>query len=275
MLLAAALGALLAVSPAQDRIAFGSKSGIYVIRPDGGGLRQLTAFWDEQPAWSPDGRRIAFARVEGGISRIYVMQADGSVVSRLTPGAIGGTHPTWSPDGTRIAFERDTSKEDGTVGIYVIRADGGGLRKVVSSRRYDFSPSWSPDGRSIAFQRGLGSVFVVGVNGRGLHELGAASSGNPVWSPDGKRLAFDATTTAGGRPRIGVYVMNADGSDRRLLRYGFAQPSWSPDGRRLAVWRITKTGKGAIYILDSQTRKIRWLTTLSYAESPSWRTLSP
>jgi Tol biopolymer transport system component len=257
---------------AAGRIAFGSKTGIFVVLPDGSELTRLTSSWDEEPAWSRDGRRIAFTRVRASIGQIYAMNADGSSVRRLTSGPTDSTHPSWSPDGRFVAFEHDTSAVDGKVGIYVMRADGTHVRRLVSSTEFDFSPAWSPDGRQIVFERGFGAAFVVNVDGGGLRRIGRGRASNPAWSPDGKRLAYDSETVVRGRPRLALYVMNADGSGRKLIRYGFAQPSWSPDGERLAVFRIVGGGKGAIYVVEARPGgRVRLVTSRAFAEGPSWQ----
>lgn len=92
-------------------------------------------------AWSPDGRKIAFVSYRDGNMEIYVMNADGSGVTRLTNHPGSDAHPAWSPDGRKIAFQSD---RDGNSEIYVMNADGSGVTRLTYSPAYDGEPAWSP-----------------------------------------------------------------------------------------------------------------------------------
>ena len=146
---------------AHAQIAFSSDRGgdmnIYVMDEDGKNVVQLTDHpqVDSTPAWSPDGRLIAFSSLRDelpnthGNSEIYIMDSDGGNPTRLTqePNSID-TLPAWSPYGNRIAF---ASNRDGTGDIYVMDADGGNLGRLTHDEwnrsPYDWAPSWSPSGR--------------------------------------------------------------------------------------------------------------------------------
>jgi TolB protein len=98
--------------------------------------------------WSPDGRHIAFASKKDGNAAIYVMDADGSNVNKLTNSVDNDYDPAWSPDGKSIAFVSD---RDGTSQIYVMSADGNNQGRITNSSGWNRFPAWSPDGKSIAF----------------------------------------------------------------------------------------------------------------------------
>jgi Tol biopolymer transport system component len=107
-----------------------STEAIFVVKPDGSGLRRLT--WERwsayrAPAWSPDGRRLAVVADRDGNSEVYVMNADGSRRRNVTVNPAYDGDPTWSPDGRRIAF---VSNRDGVYGVYVMNADGSGQRAL-------------------------------------------------------------------------------------------------------------------------------------------------
>ena len=94
-----------------------------------------------EPVWSPDGTRIAFESFREGNGDIYVMNADGSGLTRLTSDPALDSSPSWSPDGTRIAFE---SSREGNINIYVIDADGSNLARLTDDPAVDKDPVWSP-----------------------------------------------------------------------------------------------------------------------------------
>ena len=102
----------------------------------------------QTPAWSPDGRKLAFVSRRDGNSEIYVINADGSGQENLTQHPARDSHPSWSRDGRKLAF---VSRRDGNSEIYVMNADGSGLRNVTRAPSNDLGPAWSPDGGAIAF----------------------------------------------------------------------------------------------------------------------------
>ena len=235
-------------SPNGRRIAFVSRrdgnAEVYVMNADGSGKRNLTrdrASDDDYPTWSHDGRKLAFLRVPHGAGRarrgpqLYVMNADGSGLSRLTHPALGMYRLVWSPDGRTIYYGR-----------YLVSTDGSGSRMLPY---ITLTPVWSPDGRRIAFTRpregqtGPGpccdpspaDIYVMNADASGTRRLthNAGYNAEPAWSPDGRKIAFRSTRD-GNRE---IYAMNADGSNQRNLTRNPAKdsrPSWSPDGRRIA-----------------------------------------
>jgi Tol biopolymer transport system component len=207
---------------------------LYSVLPSGQG-RRLLVRGGEQPAWSPDRRRIAFAG--GGIvgrEGIWVVNADGRGARRLT-GRPGDGDPTWTPDGRRILFRRDAQT---SFDLWVVPVAGGKAAPLLQTpKANELAPDWSPDGRRIAFQStrsGEIQIWVLSLRTRQARQLtrGTASF-SPDWAPDGRRVAY-AT-----RGRIAV--ADADRSRARLLPTGTPRgadsPAWSPDGRRIAFQR--------------------------------------
>jgi hypothetical protein len=211
------------------------------------------------PAWSPDGRRIAFARrqARNTSSDIWVMNASGTRTRRLTRDRDGpiDREPAWSPDGSQIVWVRSIALRSSSE-LWIMRADGGDKRRLVPGGpvHYDAGPAWSPDGRRIAFtsNRAGGSpqIFTVESDGSNLRRLtrGPAMTGSPAWSPDGRRIAFERTR---GELGIDLWLMGPDGSAKtRLTRGpgGEAQPAWAPAGDRL-VFSSYPPGGGPTDIL--------------------------
>ena len=253
----------------QDPQTAGLNAGVdlWTIAASGGGARRLVGGqgWDETPAWSPDGNRIAFARSvyapgEPDVALIgvdvWTVAADGRGRRNLTRDA-GSTSPVWSPGGRRIAFARGD-------GVLVVRRDGSRKRRIV--RRDDpAAPTWSPDGHRIAFIP-PGELRIVGATGRGQRLLarGADSGSSPSWSPDGSRIAFD-----GRRTVEGVFVVPWRGGRSRLLARGFVEPAWSPDGRTVAVVRAGTPREAGLFLVVARGGRPHRLTR-GLDTQPEW-----
>ncbi len=194
--------------------------------------------------------RIAFESLRDANNEIYVMDADGSGVTRLTHNPGIDHAPAWSPDRRRIAF---MSSRDGNLEIYLMNADGTGVTRLTNSNAEEWYPAWSPDGRRIAFvlYRGDNEIYVMNADGSGQVNLtnNPAWDTYPTWSPDSRRIAF--ASNRGGNSEI--YVMNADGSGVTRLTNNPAndsQPSWSPEGGWI-VFVSTRDGNEEIYLMHA------------------------
>lgn len=191
-------------SPNSRRIAYRSlrrlasdgdlgSAHIYTVPSSGGARVQLTsgAGINTDPAWSPDGARIAFASNRDGNYDIYVMDADGSDVVQLTtddigPPVVNNRYPTWSPDGTSIAYASNRLEHNEE--IYVLDVDGPDpVERLTDNPAIDRWPTWSPGGSRIAFASNRGGTFDIfsmdAVDGSGLTKLtsGTARKTEPSW----------------------------------------------------------------------------------------------
>jgi Tol biopolymer transport system component len=201
---------------------------------------------DNLPAWSPDGKRIAFSSYREENWDIYVLDVEdlpqGTVSDKLTRLTIHPDNdlaPTWSPDGTRLAFTHveDTNGNgylDGqdTGEIYMMNADGSNMIRLTDNLANEGGPAWSPDGTRIAFwstRDANQEIYVMNADGSGQMNLSnhLAKDTHPTWSPDSRRLAFVSDRDGNDE----IYLMNADGSGQTNLTHNPAQdqdPAWGP-----------------------------------------------
>ena len=172
---------------------------------------------------------------------VYVINANGTGLIRLTDDPVAEFDPTWSPDGTSIAYRRQVT-DDRTTDIYVIDANGSGERNLSGDDGApDWGPAWSPDGDWIAWNAAsdAGFGFDLGLIHPDGSERMVIKPGvfveYPAWSPDGSQIAFMSQVAEEGS-QYDIFVMGADGSDVNRLtttRGSDGWPAWSPDGTRI------------------------------------------
>ncbi|MCE7949346.1 MAG: hypothetical protein DYG88_18150 [Chloroflexi bacterium CFX4] len=217
--------------------------------------------------------RIVFVSERNGNPEIYVMDATGGSVRRLTRNNARDDSPAWSPDGRMIAF---VSERDGNREIYSMNASGGSLIRLTRNVATDESPAWSPDGRQIAFvseRDGIPQIYVMRADGGGVRRLTETDSAEtqPMWSPDGRQIAF--VSERDGNPEI--YVMRADGSNMRRLTSDpsvDSAPRWSPDGRMLL---FVSEREGAQLQIFSMTSSGGDVKLISVVEDSTTRNFAP
>jgi TolB protein len=185
---------------------------------------------NSSPAWSPDGSQLAFMSSQNGDPEIYVCDADGSHLYRITFSAGVNTSPAWNPKtGKQIVFVSDRG---GDPVLYLANSDGTDVQKIdMPDMGYVVDPSWSPNGQLLAFcwRRPSGNfdIYVMDIVSRQLVELTRDEGRNerPSWAPDGRHIVFESTRT-GTRQ---VWSMLADGSQPRQLTFEGQNesPNWS------------------------------------------------
>lgn len=239
--------------------------------PLGNHLRRLAL--GEEPAFSADGKHIAFVRESGGV---WVMHANGSGQHELTP-SNQDSYPAWSPDGRTIAFS--VSEPRRQEGIWTMNSDGTGQRRLTHR---GIEPAWSPDGSEIAFQLGWNVDVVPAAGGRPANLTNGVGRFNayPAWSPDGTKILFvtnrDETASNG---MSGLWVMNADGSDPHavfeIAHTYVDRPAWSPDGRLIAFGaRRDESWGEQLYIIRSDgTHQRPIVKRADVNDFPAWQPL--
>ena len=255
----------------EDRAA----NEVYFADYDGANVRRITIgrALNGTPAWSPDGRSIAYTAwrpfMDILVSHIYEGRLDAPI--RGTADTQNWL-PAWSPDGSRLAF---TSNRDGQAELYVINTDGTRLQRLTNHPGIDTSPTWSPQGHQIAFvsnRTGSPQVYVVGVDGTGLRRLTFESyCDRPTWSPAPyNEIAYSSQTG----PGHDIKVIDLATNEVRQLTFGVGSnesPSYSPNG-----WHIAFTSdRGAdetqqIWTIGRDGRGLRRITSEGNNEMPSW-----
>jgi eukaryotic-like serine/threonine-protein kinase len=247
--------------------------GIFVAGATGESVRRLTDFGFD-PAWSPDGKQIAFATEEIvdpatrlGDSTLYVVEAAGATPRKLVEG--DAVQPSWSPDGQRLVYWSSTG---GQRDIYTVAAAGGARVAVTQDSAIDWSPVWSPDGRFIYFSSDRGgamNLWRIAVDRQTGQSEGApeavitgvqASAALPRFSKDGSRLSFRSSVAAVNpvaipfeplTMRAGVPILLETQNNVRI-------PSdVSPDGKLVALYSLADQQEDVfIRSLDGMTRRV-------------------
>ena len=218
------------------------------------------------PAWSPDGSRIAFARY--GQLGLFVLNLNNWSIASVHN---GGESPAWSPDSTKLAFSAGE--------LFVMNADGSNVVQLTNNVGFRGQPAWSSDGERIVFdcQVESGNYDICSINDEGMGFIRLTS--DPAWdsgatfSPDGSAIAF-ATTRYGF---LRIATMNLDGTEVTQVGagvFGF-QPAWSPDSSRIAFvqpfvgsceadWRICPD---KVFIMNRNGAELREIAS---GNRPTW-----
>ncbi len=258
-----------------ERIAYrkqlASFAALFTAKVDGTGEVALTNEDSTDPAWSPDGTKIAYvARPDSATPwGLYVIGADGSgQTTVIAPGTLNDIgSPDWSPDGARIAFQTNAG---GHYDIHSVAPDGTNQTPVIATPGNESAPAWSPDGNRIAYQRDLG-LWIANADGSGakviVDSLPQIFTAGPDWWPDGSRIVFSV-----GDFEADLYTVMPDGSALTKLTSapgGEYEPSFSPTGSSIAVYHFESTSTYGIFVVDATTGALTPL--IPSGEAPSFQ----
>lgn len=272
-------------SPNGQRVAL-TRGDLFIVRPDGRGLRRLTGddLVQHDPTWSPDGKTIAVLEQHPGTGDlgssppddVAVVDVGSGGLRQLTHDGTGKTGLSWSPDGTRLVY--NVSRGPGIQSLASISADTGRPTEPESVRPY---PIWSPRGRRLAYvvaEAERISLFASRADGltprivfRGARDI---SVDGVTWSPNGRFLAFSYGGWSKTRRRLKL-VDTTTGSVRSLtgVRSIDYLPSWSPDSTRLAFERYEPGSRR--YVVATVDRRDGRVDVLARSRSafgsPQWR----
>jgi TolB protein len=257
------------------------RRGLFIADADGRNPRLLVQDnHPSTPAWSPDGRWIAFTAQIEGDPEIHLIRPDGSGLRRLTDVKGDDAHPAWAADGRRLFFSSNRHTTDPTLpltqqvyDIFSVDLDGGGLVRHTDCRAACTYPAPSPDGRRVAYRKLVpdqgrrwdqtdwgfdAEVFVSDLDGSAERNLTSdpAMDGWPAWSPDGRWIAIASNRDA--PPNTGrIWLLPVDGGPPRLASRGdwsATAPRWSADSRRIYVNRQMPAAGfelGGVGVLDA------------------------
>jgi len=226
------------VSPDGSRLAFSSVSKTWDILMYSFDLNRMVSFprfggMNLSPSWSPDGSKLAMSSSRNGYPNIFVLDASGGNMKRLTSGQGPDVSPTWNrKTGAQIAF---VSGRTGLPQIYTMEADGTNVQRL-TDQGYAVSPNWSPNGQFLTFswmrkygpgEPGSNDVYLMDIASKQWVQLthDAGRNDSPCWSPDGRHIVFQSHRTGTDQ----IYSMLADGTHvKQLTSSGNnSQPNWS------------------------------------------------
>ncbi len=258
---------------------------VYIMDIDGSNVKKLSlggGTTDARVESSPDGRSIMYVDLiyQGSTltdETLYMANTDGSWQKSV----VSGTRvfePRWSSDGQKIVFQ---SWEHDPPEIYSMDVDGGNFQRLTNNAVYDDYPDWSPDGTKVVFISEMDKavvypkIYVMNADGSQQHEITKDYSYDlfPQWSADGKQILFQSNRFPAST--WGIFLMNADGSDIRVVSasadYSSYSPSWSPDGSKVIFNSTKDTENDEIYTINPDGTNLTRLTVntaIDYA--PTW-----
>ncbi len=245
---------------------------LYMMDYDGNNQTRLTfnRIKDYMPAWSADGREIAYTSYRNGKAGLYILNPyEGTRVEVHSLGT--NFSPDFSPNGRRLAF--CSTVEEGNSEIYVATSEGKNIRKLTFNKAIDTAPSWSPTNREIAFtsdRGGTPQIYIMDAEGSNVRRVsfGGNYHDGPAWSPTGDRIAYVSRVDQ----IFDIYVLNLQTNQIIKLTESLARnesPCWSPDGRHI-IFSSNRIGSIQIYSVDYDGANLKRLTSKGENKLPDW-----
>lgn len=260
----------------STRIAYVTKGGgrhtLWVTDADGEGGQSALVSPEPiiSPAWSPDGRELAYVSFESRKAVVYVQEVGSGKRRAIANFRGSNSAPAWSPDGSQLAL---TLSRDGGSQLYLMNRDGSNVRRFTQSGAIDTEAVWSPDGRQIYFvsDRGGGpQIYRQALGGGGAERVSFNGSYNisPALSPDGRLLAY--VTRDGGAFRVQVVEL-AGGAPRSIgTTADDESPSFAPNSR-LLVYATREGGRDVLMTSTTDGRiKARLVASQADVREPAW-----
>jgi Tol biopolymer transport system component len=237
-----------------------SETGSLVYIAGGGGFQDVSIYWMDRegkftplretradyynPAFSPDGKRLALEIFDGKRRDIWVYEWERDTLTRLTFAGEANSNPVWTPDGQRIVYS--SQEKGGVYNLWWIRADGAGdAQRLAESKNFQFASSWRPDGKVLAFVQvnpgPNGDIMTLPIEGNEKSGWkpgepkpfvnSAFNEGVPAFSPDGRWLAYASNES--GSNEVYVRPFPGPGGKWQISTGGGYLPKWSRNGKEL------------------------------------------
>jgi Tol biopolymer transport system component len=270
-------GRLIAFASTRGRVGPGARSQLYLMRSDGTGLRQLTddPTGADGPYFSPDGRRLVFARSH----HLWLLRIASGAERQLTFGRAADREPVFTPNGRRILFASNRAQGGGahdSSDIWAVGSDGRNPKVLVNGAGAEMSPEVSPDGRQLAYvvqqspYFGYGNLSIARADGRFMRSLDEKPGpecgpcyGSPAWAPDGKHLA--AVEIGDNVGSSALMVMRPDGTHRKRFDEGTVATAGAGGHVRSPAWGAADRGSPIRSFKRAARRRVHPL------EGPPWQ----
>ncbi len=255
---------------------------LYAMNDDGSEQIRLTSHEanDGAPVWSPDGSEIAFTSNREGLTRVYIMNADGSRIRRLTRSqVISEREPQWSPDEKSIVFQAISA--DGKATLQLVDLASGEIKELVASDYAPISPAWSPDSQFVWFASSIAystvsnnDLYTVQIKSGNIQRI--TFNGSDGWRYDDIRISPDGLQvlhSPSSRDPV-AYLLDVQTLEVSYV-FAFARDkefppefvdeqfraNWSPDGSAIVFSMTTGDIYADLYVLDLQREQITQLTS--------------
>jgi len=247
---------------------------LWVMRPDGTGVKQLTTLLSDKryPCWTQDGKHLLF---RNNNNQAFILDPSTKEEQRILPslGLIGSV--VESPDGAKVLFVRFRTELMDSSALWMTTIDEKERRVLTNEAGLQYDPAWSPDGKRIVYISGHGyqthELFIMDSDGKNKRQLtdNKALELLPVFSSDGRTIAYVSDITGDYE----IWTMDVDGNNQQQLTNSNGidtRPCWSPDGSRI-IFVSNRSGEPQLWIMNRDGSNVRQLTTGQPCMDPAWK----